>query len=164
MTTTEIGVEMELNTWFPNGYQHYLAGGLLIGGGTALLFIGAGLVGGMSGVYSSVWSWFSNAPHFQQERIAGNRGWRLVYSAGLILGACLWLITGGVAWATGIGAWQLLLGGFVAGFGARLSNGCTSGHGICGLAALRPPSLLAVLIFMATAIATANLMRGLGGV
>jgi hypothetical protein len=118
----------------------------------------------MSGVYSSVWSWFSNAPHFQQERIQGNRDWRLVYSVGLILGAFLWLITGGTAWATGVGAWQLLLGGFVAGFGARLSNGCTSGHGICGVAALQTPSLLAVLIFMSTAIATAQLMRAMGGV
>lgn len=163
MAVTGIGVGMDVSAWFPNGYLHYLLGGLLIGGGTALLFIGTGLVGGMSGVYSSVWSWFSDAPHFQQERIRGSRDWRLVYSAGLILGAFLWLLTGGTAWSTGIGAWQLLVGGFIAGFGARLSNGCTSGHGICGLAALQPPSLLAVLIFMATAIVTAHLMRALGG-
>lgn len=163
MAVTGIGVGMDVSAWFPNGYLHYLLGGLLIGGGTALLFIGTGLVGGMSGVYSSVWSWFSDAPHFQQERIRGSRDWRLVYSAGLILGAFLWLLTGGTAWSTGIGAWQLLIGGFIAGFGARLSNGCTSGHGICGLAALQPPSLLAVLIFMSTAIVTAHLMRALGG-
>ena len=41
---------MELSALFPNGYLHYLLGGLLIGAGTALLYIGAGLVGGMSGV------------------------------------------------------------------------------------------------------------------
>ena len=59
--------------------------------------------------------------------------------------------------------WQLAAGGFIAGFGARLSSGCTSGHGICGLASLQLPSLLAVLIFLATAIATAQLVRALGG-
>jgi uncharacterized membrane protein YedE/YeeE len=59
--------------------------------------------------------------------------------------------------------WQLLLGGFIAGFGARLSNGCTSGHGICGMASLQLPSLLAVLTFLATAMVTANLVRSLGG-
>lgn len=155
---------MDVNELFPNGYLHYLVGGLLIGGGTALLFIGAGLVGGMSGVYSSVWSWFSRAPHFQQARVRGSRDWRLVYATGLILGALLWLLADGEAWQTGVDAWQLLLGGILAGFGARLSNGCTSGHGICGLASLQLPSVLAVLIFMATAIATAHVMRALGGV
>ena len=54
-------------------------------------------------------------------------------------------------------AWQLLLGGFFVGYGARLGNGCTSGHGICGLGSLQWPSLLAVLTFMATAFLTANL-------
>jgi uncharacterized membrane protein YedE/YeeE len=49
------------------------------------------------------------------------------------------------------------------GYGARLSRGCTSGHGICGLASLRLPSLLAVLTFMATAILTAHLTATLGG-
>lgn len=155
---------MELNELFPNGYLHYLVGGLLIGGGTALLFIGAGLIGGLSGVYSSVWSWFSRAPHFQQERVRGSRDWRLVYATGLILGAFLWLVADGEVWRTGVSAWQLLVGGFIAGFGARLSNGCTSGHGICGVASLQVPSILAVLIFMATAIATAHVMRAFGAV
>jgi uncharacterized membrane protein YedE/YeeE len=155
---------MTLNELFPNGYAHYLAGGALIGLGTALLFVGAGLIGGMSTVFSSVWSWFSRAPHFHQERIAGSRVWRLVYAGGLIAGALLWLFSVGSTWQTGVGAWQLLIGGFIAGFGARLSNGCTSGHGICGLASLQLPSALAVLIFLATAIATAHLVRALGGV
>lgn len=48
-------------------------------------------------------------------------------------------------------------GGFFVGYGARLGNGCTSGHGICGLRSLQLPSLLAVLTFMATAFLTANL-------
>jgi hypothetical protein len=55
--------------------------------------------------------------------------------------------------------WQLAAGGFIAGFGARLSNGCTAGHGICGMASLQPPSMLAVAIFLATAMLTARAVR-----
>jgi len=153
---------MTLSEFFPNGILHYLLGGLLIGGGTALIFVGAGQVGGMSGIYSSVWSWFSRAPHFQQPRIRGSRDWRLAYAAGLLLGALLWLALAGQPWQTAVEPWQLLLGGFIGGFGARLSNGCTSGHGICGLGSLQLPSLLAVLIFLATAMATAQLLHALG--
>ena len=61
------------------------------------------------------------------------------------------------AQATAVPVWQLLVGGFFVGYGARLGNGCTSGHGICGLGSLQWPSLLAVLTFMATAFLTANL-------
>ncbi len=50
------------------------------------------------------------------------------------------------------------MGGFLVGYGARLGNGCTSGHGICGLGSLQWPSLLAVLTFMGTAFLTANLV------
>lgn len=66
-------------------------------------------------------------------------------------------LLGGVREATAVPAWQLLVGGFFVGYGARLGNGCTSGHGICGLRSLQLPSLLAVLTFMATAFLTANL-------
>ena len=59
--------------------------------------------------------------------------------------------------STSIPVWQLLLGGGLVGYGARLANGCTSGHGICGLGSLQWPSLLAVLTFMAAAFITANL-------
>ena len=52
----------------------------------------------------------------------------------------------------------MLLGGALVGYGARLGNGCTSGHGICGLGSLQLPSLGAVLTFMATAFMTANLL------
>jgi len=69
----------------------------------------------------------------------------------------------GVAVTTEVPGWQLLAGGFIAGFGARLSNGCTSGHGICGLASLQIPSLGAVIVFLCTAIATAQLVAHFGG-
>jgi uncharacterized membrane protein YedE/YeeE len=150
---------MELNTLFPFGWQHYLLGGLLIGSGASLLFVLTGRIGGMSTVFSSTWSYWVGGSFFQQTRFLSSRSWRLVYAAGLILGALVWWLGfgGGAAQATAVPAWQLAVGGFLVGYGARLGNGCTSGHGICGLGSLQLPSLFAVLTFMATAFLTANL-------
>lgn len=156
---------MTLSTLFPLGWTHYLAGGLLIGAGVSFLFIATGRIGGMSTFYTACWSWISKSPYFQQARFTGTRGWRLAYAAGLILGAALLVVLSGQgAFVTQVSWWQLLLGGFIAGFGARLSNGCTSGHGICGMASIQLPSILAVLIFLATGMLTAHVVRAIGGV
>jgi uncharacterized membrane protein YedE/YeeE len=82
-----------------------------------------------------------------------------VYALGLILGALVWWLgfAGGQPETTAVPAWQLLVGGFFVGYGARLGNGCTSGHGICGLGSMKLPSLFAVLTFMSTAFLTANI-------
>ncbi len=151
------------DTLFPFGWQHYLLGGLTIGAGVALLYLFNGWVGGMSTVFSSTWSFVSRKTFFRQARLVESRHWRLVYAAGVVLGALVWrfALNDGVATSTGVPIWQLLLGGFLVGYGARLGNGCTSGHGICGLGALQLPSLGAVLTFMATAFLTANLLGGL---
>lgn len=145
---------------FPLGWQHYLLGGLIIGSGVALLFVFTGLVGGMSTVFSSSWSFVLRTPFFHQVRFTSSRGWRLVYAAGLVLGALVWwlMLGDGAPLRTEVPAGLLLLGGFLVGYGARLGNGCTSGHGICGLGSLQLPSLLAVLTFMGTAFLTANLV------
>ena len=147
-------------SFFPHGWQHYLLGGLLIGAGAALLFVMTGRIGGMSTVFSSTWSYLVQRSFFQQRRFVDSRGWRLVYALGLILGALVWWLgfAGGKPEATAVPVWQLLVGGFFVGYGARLGNGCTSGHGICGLGSLQLPSLLAVLTLMATAFLTANLI------
>lgn len=154
-----------LTSLFPFGWQHYLLGGLLIGLGVALLYLFTGRVGGMSSVFSSTWSYVVQRSYFQQERYTGTRQWRLVYAAGLVLGAAVWWLGWGQGsvQGTGLPAWQLAAGGFLVGFGARLGNGCTSGHGICGLGSLQVPSLLAVLTFMATAFLTANAFALLAG-
>ena len=150
-----------IDTLFPLGWQHYLLGGLTIGAGVALLYLFNGWVGGMSTVFSSSWSLLIRRPFFQQERFLSSRAWRLVYAAGVVLGALVWrfAMADGQAQSTGVPVWQLLLGGFLVGYGARLGNGCTSGHGICGLGSLQLPSLGAVLTFMATAFMTANLLK-----
>jgi hypothetical protein len=156
---------MTLESLFPLGIQHYLVGGLLIGAGVGLIFVLTGVVAGMSTVFSSSWSWVSHAPFFQQERFTGTRRWRLVLAIGLVLGALLWWLWLGPAGGahTQVAWWRLLFGGLLVGMGARMSNGCTSGHGICGLASLQLPSLLAVLTFLATAIGVANLAVRIGG-
>jgi uncharacterized protein len=153
-----------MEQFFPNGIVHYLVGGLIIGAAVGLLFVTTGLIGGMSTVFSSTWSYFSKQPFFQQARFTESRAWRLAFAAGLVLGGLAWLIWSATGtWQTAVSWWQLAVGGFLVGFGARMSNGCTSGHGICGLASLQLPSLLAVLTFLATAIFTAQLMARMGG-
>ena len=149
-----------INTLFPLGWQHYLLGGLTIGAGVALLYAFNGWVGGMSSVFSSSLSFVSKRAFFQQTRFINTRSWRLVYALGVVLGALVWrfALADGQAQHTSVPVWQLLIGGFLVGYGARLGNGCTSGQGICGLGALQLPSLGAVLTFMGTAFLTANLM------
>jgi uncharacterized protein len=151
---------MDIHTLFPLGWQHYVLGGFLIGLGVAVLYLFNGWVGGMSTVFSSTWSYVIHRPFFQQSRLTQTRAWRLIYAAGVVLGALVWrfVLADGEVASTRVPVWQLLVGGFLVGYGARLGDGCTSGHGICGLGSLQLPSLGAVLTFMATAFVTANLM------
>jgi uncharacterized membrane protein YedE/YeeE len=143
---------------FPHGWAHYLVGGVVMGVGMSLLFVSTGLIGGMSTVFTTVWSFFSQAPYFRERRFLSSRGWRLVYATGLIGGALAWLLCRGEPFVTGVPYWRLFAGGFIAGFGARLANGCTAGHGICGMASLQPASILSVLTFLATAMITARIV------
>ncbi|HVY24201.1 MAG TPA: YeeE/YedE thiosulfate transporter family protein [Steroidobacteraceae bacterium] len=150
-----------MNNFFPNGWLHYLIGGLLIGSSVALLFIFNGWIAGMSTVFSSTWSYFSSLPYFKQERFISSRAWRLILAAGLIIGALIWMLmfNHGIPVHTVVPWWRLFIGGLLVGYGTRLANGCTSGHGICGLGSLQLPSLVAVITFIATAVATALIFR-----
>jgi uncharacterized membrane protein YedE/YeeE len=153
-----------IDVLFPLGISQYLIGGLFIGFAVSFLFATTGLIGGVSTFFTSTWSFVSKWSYFNRENFVSSRNWRIVYAAGLIIGAAIWMLTAGEAFQTTVSWWQLLLGGFIAGFGARLSNGCTSGHGICGIASLQVPSLLAVLIFLGAAMISANIVQLLGGV
>ena len=77
----------------------------------------------------------------------------------MVLGA--WLFAWGhqAFFVTAVGWWRLALGGLLVGFGTRLSSGCTSGHGICGLARFSGRSLVAVVTFMLVAMATVFVVR-----
>ncbi len=143
---------------FPHGWIHYLAGGLLIGCGVSLIYLCTGVAAGTSSFFSAQWSWFSRLGFFRQERWREERGWRLIYAAGLVAGALLWRLETGVCLTTSVEPRRLLVGGLLAGFGARLSGGCTAGHGICGLASLKKESFVAVPVFLLTAILVARLL------
>ena len=152
-----------MEQYFPHGIAHYLAGGILLGLAVSFAFAMSGLITGMSTVFTSTWSYLSQAPYFQQSRFINSRQWRLALVVGLILGGALFVWSGGATYQTQLHPWQLGVGGFIAGFGARMSNGCTSGHCICGMGSLQLPSMLAVVTFLATAMITANVVHLLGG-
>lgn len=151
--------------WFPLGWEHYLAGGIFIGLGVSLLFVLTGLIGGISTTFSAAWSFFSGHPFFRHEKFVTTRNWRLTYLFGMIIGAIVFTFTlgHGEGFVTHVPIWQLFVGGLIGGFGARMSGGCTSGHGICGIGSGQMPSMLAVAIFLTTAIVTAHVVRALGG-
>jgi len=151
-----------ISSLFPNGMAHYAVGGLMIGLGVALLFTVTGRQGGASTFFSACWSWLLTTPFFQQPALRYSRNWRLVYAAGFVLGGFLYLMLGLPQADSHMPAWKLLLGGLIIGYGARLGGGCTSGHGICGMASLNKGSMAVVLTFMSSGIATACLLKYLG--
>jgi uncharacterized membrane protein YedE/YeeE len=129
-----------------------LAGGVLIGLSAALLLWLNGRVAGVSGILNGVL--FPNA---------GDVSWRAMFLLGLIVAAGLYmaLVPGAPLPRTDHSRVALVVAGLLVGFGTRMGNGCTSGHGVCGLGRLSMRSLAAVLTFMATAIATTFVVRHL---
>lgn len=144
---------------FPHGMTHYAVGGSLIGLGIAMLYLTTGRPGGISTFFSASWSWFFKNAFFQQASLLSSRNWRVIYALGLILGGTLYAILGLPMEASQIPLWKLALGGLLIGFGARLGGGCTSGHGICGIASLSMNSVVMVITFLSTAIATAWIIK-----
>ena len=149
---------------FPLGIEPYLIGGALIGVGVSLIYIATGLHATQSSFFTTTLSWFSKRKHFQKERNLQERNWRLFLAIGLIIGALIHTLTLSPTgfWVTSVQIWRLALGGLLVGFGTRLSEGCTSGHGISGLASLSATSLAAVAVFMGVAIVTASLVQFIG--
>ncbi len=132
-----------------------LAGGCLIGLAAGMLWLVNGRTAGVSGILGAL------VPARR-----GEAGWRLAFLAGLPLGAWLGVQILGAALPAfaaaptfAMGPAALLGAGVLVGIGTRLSGGCTSGHGVCGLARLSPRSLVAVGVFMAVAVVTVTLLR-----
>jgi len=149
---------------FPLGIEQYLIGGILVGIGVSLIYILTGLHATQSSFFTTTLSWFSKRKHFQKERNLKERSWRFFLAIGLVIGALLYTLTFSPTgfWTTSVQLWRLALGGLLVGFGTRLSEGCTSGHGISGLASLSTTSLSAVIVFMGVAIVTANIVQLIG--
>ena len=127
-----------------------LAGGALIGLAAVLLLWLNGRIAGISGIAGGLWF----APRSE-------RSWRWLFLAGLMLGAGLWAVLAPQPPRQGFPVSLLLLAGLLVGYGTSMCGGCTSGHGVCGLARLSPRSLAATGMFMLTAAATTYVVRHL---
>ena len=134
--------------------QHFtplsaLAGGALIGLSAAILWLANGRIAGVSGIVGGL-----------ADVGSPDKSWRLAFLAGLLLAPL------GYSFAHGppsvvveAGPTMLVLAGMLVGFGTRLGGGCTSGHGVCGMARLSPRSLVATVLFMSSAAMTVFLSR-----
>jgi uncharacterized membrane protein YedE/YeeE len=160
MVPTAVPLDL-VGALFPNGVAHYALGGLLVGLGAAIVYLGSGIIAGASTFLESTISYVSEAPRFQQYR--ASRDWRVVFTVGIVGGAGLYaLLFQGGAWVTGVQWWRLLGGGILVGVGTRLGKGCTSGHGVCGVGSASTTSMVNVATFMAVAIGTALLVQAVG--
>ena len=126
---------------------HLVAGGALIGAGAAVLALANGRIAGISGAFGNV-----------LDGDAGPQRWRLGFLVGLLLPA-LYLLLNDVQVAMAGGVGWLLAAGLLVGIGTRVGSGCTSGHGVCGMANLSKRSIVATLLFMGTAMATVYVVR-----
>ncbi|XVH31554.1 YeeE/YedE family protein [Haloferacaceae archaeon DSL9] len=152
-----------VETLFPNGIGHYLVGGLLIGLGTAVIYLGTGIPAGASTFLESTLSYVSKLTHFQQPKFIASRDWRVVFTLGIVAGAATYaLASGEFGWTTEVQPSRLFLGGILIGVGTRLGKGCTSGHGVCGVGSASPTSIANVATFMLVAIGVAQLVMALG--
>lgn len=125
-------------------------GGALIGLSATLLMLMLGKIAGISGLFRMV---FSAAD--------SDRGWKLAFFAGMIIAAFLVFSYTPAAFEPrqGFPVWQVAIAGLLVGFGTAMGSGCTSGHGVCGLARLSRRSLVSTVVFMVFGIATAILVR-----
>ncbi len=126
-----------------------LVGGLLIGLSATILLAFNGRIAGISGILSGALGW------------ASDPGWRRVFLLGLLIGGGIYEY--GLAPtptpASVLSPWAMVMGGLLVGFGTQLGNGCTSGHGVCGLGRLSVRSLVAVITFLSTAMVTVFITR-----
>ena len=132
-----------------------LAGGLLIGSAAALLLLLSGRIAGVSGMAAAATRIADSGPPWPQAAS---------FVVGLPIGA--WIVASFVR-APDIAVTSsiplLVIAGLLVGIGTRMGNGCTSGHGVCGIARLSPRSIAATSTFMASGIATVFVMRQLAG-
>ena len=132
-----------------------LGGGVLIGLASVLLMLVAGRIMGATGVLAGIFAPASVA----------DMSWRVALLAGMVTGpAVYWLATGGMPEITvPVSMPMLLIGGFIVGVGVTYGSGCTSGHGVCGMARLSPRSIAATLTFMAATAVTVFVVRHVFG-
>jgi uncharacterized membrane protein YedE/YeeE len=152
--------------------MHWAVAGVGIAGVTLALLLVASRRLGISTGFEDVCSLVMRVPYFRRGAIVSGRAWRLPLLGGLLIGGFLSALTGGgwePTWDLGIFDQAIGLGpagkltwmfvaGLLIGFGTRLAGGCTSGHGIFGLANFEMPSLITTVAFMAGGIVTTHIV------
>lgn len=122
-------------------YSKALLGGALIGFASLLMLYGNGKILGVSGILGGLF-----------RRTGDSRAWRALFLAGLLVGGVLvhYGVPGAFDVSVARSPWTLVAAGLLVGYGARLANGCTSGHGICGVGRFSPRSIVATAVFIAS--------------
>jgi len=138
-----------METDFTPGLSSF--GGILIGLAAVLLMASIGRIAGATGILTGLFAPSSTA----------DWTWRATMLAGMVTApSAVLLVTGEMPTITvPVSMWSLAVGGFIVGVGVVLGSGCTSGHGVCGLARLSPRSLVATVTFMITTAVTVFLIR-----
>jgi len=135
--------------WKQTEVLNALYGGLLIGLAATLFILINGRIAGISGIFAGL----LRSPDNQQP-------WRWAFIGGLIVAPFVYTLFSPLPTITlQAGTWMTVIAGLLVGIGTRLGNGCTSGHGVCGIARLSKRSIVATLTFMATGILTVSLLR-----
>jgi uncharacterized protein len=128
-------------------YLQSLIGGLLIGAAVFMVARGLGRVTGISGIAVSAMT------------VPRQNAWRWAFLVGLVVGGAVAVGLLNVAATPIASAWVLPIAGLLVGFGTVLGSGCTSGHGVCGMARLSIRSVVATCVFMIAGIATVAIAR-----
>jgi len=133
-----------------------LLGGALIGLSAVVLLATHGRIAGISGIVSSMLP-----PTFDKTGLPQG----IIFLVGLLLAAPLWIVVTGTAPVQVVSKNELLLvaAGLLVGFGSVIGNGCTSGHGVCGISRGSARSIAATMTFMATAFVTVFVLRHVVG-
>ncbi len=136
-----------------------------------LLYVGNRRLGVSTG-FENVCALVVQTPYFRREALLSSNSWRLPLLGGLVIGGVISAVLGGgweptwdlgrfdsdVGWGNGGKVAWMFVGGLFIGFGTRLAGGCTSGHGIFGMANLELPSIISTVSFMAAGIVTTNVL------
>jgi uncharacterized protein len=126
-----------------------LAGGILIGLSAVLLMAFHGRIAGMTAILGGI-----------IPPVPADWAWRAAFLAGAVIGPLAYIASGNtIEFSVPVSTSALVIGGVIVGIGVTYGSGCTSGHGVCGMARLSPRSIAATLVFMAFSIATVFVIR-----
>lgn len=130
-----------------------LGGGVLIGLAATLLMAFHGRIAGMTGILTGV-----------IPPLSSDWAWRAAFLAGAILAPALYIVAGGdIPFAVPVSTFALIVGGLIVGVGVFFGSGCTSGHGVCGMARFSPRSITATIVFMLATFVTVFVVRHVFG-